>query len=148
MRVGEEQRVAHVRCELRNAAGADHAALVALGEDRLNHIIAASDPAGAAKTSLTSNGDGFSTACACAKLLGGTLRLSLATLPSEVVATLVLPLTQTVPPPLVPIAEDVDLAARISALSVAIIDDLGMNRKMLERTVRKASATFSHASVC
>ena len=146
MQVDEEQGPTHVRCELRNAAGADHAALVALGEDRLNHLIAAGEPVGAARTSLTSNGDGFSTACACAKQLGGTLRLSLANLPSEVVATLVLPLKQTAPPPLESIAEDV--AARISTLSMAIVDDSGINRKMLERIVLEASDTFSHASVC
>ncbi|KAJ1444698.1 hypothetical protein M885DRAFT_552274 [Pelagophyceae sp. CCMP2097] len=123
------------RIEVRNAPGPAHAELVALA--------ASSRAAGAAwpggLPGGLPEGESFATACASARLLGGTLKLEFA--PREVVATLTLPGVRRVPPRGAVTQRrprTASLVDAIHAMRTAIVDDSRINCRMLERVARNA----------
>ena len=124
-----EEGLVLVCCEVRNAAGPDHAHLLELGENELNTRAATG-------CHSESTGGSFSRARACAKLLGGTVRLSLT--PLHVCATLTLPHLARAVPVAPRLVEDAERVARLSAFTTAIVDDSRINCRMLERIARKA----------
>jgi len=127
--------------ELRNWAGLEHAALLQMGEEKLNEIAHADGQRAHEHTDEVSSGDGFPMAAAAAKALGGTVRLVL--LNNGVVAKLELPDVAVVLPAAArgdatATATPVDL--ELSWLKIALADDSAMFRKMISRLAENVTS--------
>ncbi|KAJ1457567.1 hypothetical protein M885DRAFT_515164, partial [Pelagophyceae sp. CCMP2097] len=137
---------AHVRVviELTNWAGPEHAALLTMGEAELNRVAGAEgERAHTSTANSISSGDGFPMAVVAARALGGTLKLKLSK--AGVVAHLALS----------KVALDVIGAQRSSSassaaapvgearpvdpsrLSMALVDDSPLQRKIFQRYIGK-----------
>jgi len=126
--------------ELRNWAGPEHAALLQLGEEKLNEIAHAEGQRAHGHSAELSSGDGFPMAAAAASVLGGTVRLVL--LEDGVLAKLELPDVLAVLPGsarfsavlVAPVELD------ISWLKIALADDSAMFRKTFARLTEKVTS--------
>lgn len=127
-----------VTLTVRNAAGPGHARLLALGDTGLNRVAASQgERAHGDHGANESAGDGFPMAVSSAHALGGTLLLSLSE--THVTAELSIPF----------VAYDTFArwsATRIADLSVALVDDSSIQRRMFSRKLARLFASPSASS--
>ncbi|KAJ1452287.1 hypothetical protein M885DRAFT_620098 [Pelagophyceae sp. CCMP2097] len=126
--------------ELRNWAGPEHAALLQLGEEKLNEIAHAEGQRAHGHSAELSSGDGFPMAAAAASVLGGTVRLVL--LEDGVLAKLELPDVLAVLPGSARFAAVLvaPVELDISWLKIALADDSAMFRKTFARLTEKVTS--------
>ncbi|KAJ1459165.1 hypothetical protein M885DRAFT_560906, partial [Pelagophyceae sp. CCMP2097] len=127
-----------VSLELRNWAGPEHAALLRLGEEKLNEIALTDGQRAHEHAAELSSGDGFPMAAAAASALGGTVRLVL--LSDGVVAKLELPDIATVLPGSARFAAVPAASVELSRLKVAMVDDSATFRKTFTRLAEKVTS--------
>ncbi|KAJ1449463.1 hypothetical protein M885DRAFT_572656 [Pelagophyceae sp. CCMP2097] len=125
--------------DLRNWAGPEHAALLKLGEEKLNDIAITEGRRAHEHAAELSSGDGFPMAVAAASALGGTIRLVL--LPGGVIAKLELPnVAAVLPVAALGSAAAVAAPAELSQLKIAMVDDSSTFRKTFVRLANKVTS--------
>jgi len=125
--------------DLRNWAGPEHAALLQLGEEKLNEIAITEGRRAHEHAAELSSGDGFPMAVAAASALGGTIRLVL--LPGGVIAKLELPnVAAVLPVAALGSAAAVAAPAELSQLKIAMVDDSSTFRKTFVRLANKVTS--------